>query len=87
MWVTKLLISPVKKGFFTQKRPKIGISDHCWLIWCPVGGLAGGCGARPVTRKTPIYFIEIKKYLPTIVLFVNQYTRVFTQNMHFNPSL
>ena len=29
----------------------------CWLIWCPVGGLVGGCGARAVSRKTPIYFI------------------------------
>ena len=38
--------------------PKIGISDHCLLIWCPVGGLAGGCGARAVSRKTPIYFIK-----------------------------
>ena len=24
---------------------------------CPVGGLVGGCGARAVSRKTPIYFI------------------------------
>ena len=29
----------------------------CWLIWCPVGGLVGGCGARAVSRTTPIYFI------------------------------
>ena len=26
---------------------------------CPVGELVGGCGARAVTRKTPIYFIII----------------------------
>ena len=44
MWVTKLLISPVKIRIFA--RP-------CRLIWCPVGG----CGARAVSRKTPIYFI------------------------------
>ena len=56
MWVTKLLISPVKKGFLAQKRPKIGIFVHCWLIWCPVGGMVGDCGARAVSRKTPIYF-------------------------------
>ena len=37
--------------------PEFGISDHCWLIRCPVDGLAGGCGARAVSRKTPIYFI------------------------------
>ena len=24
---------------------------------CPVGGSVGGCGARAVSRKTPIYFI------------------------------
>ena len=65
MWVTKLLISPVKKGFFAQKRPNLAQNWHFWLIWawpcrffwCPVGGSVGGCGARAVSRKTPIYFI------------------------------
>ena len=28
-------------------------------IRCPVGGSIGGCGARAVSRKTPIYFIRI----------------------------
>ena len=62
MWVTKLLISPVKKDFLLKNNQiwlEIGISDHCWLIWCPVVGLAGGRGARAVSRKTPIYFIFI----------------------------
>ena len=61
MWVTKLLISPLKKGFLSKNNqiwPKIGIFVHCWLIRCPVGGLAGGCGAWAVSRKTPIYFIS-----------------------------
>ena len=61
MWVTKLLISPVKKGIFAQKRPNLARIWHFWSIWarpcrliqCPVGG----CGARAVSRKTPIYFI------------------------------
>ena len=65
MWVTKLLISPVKKGFFAQKRPNLAQNWHFWSIWarpcrfiqCPVGGSVGGCGARAVSRKTPIYFI------------------------------
>ena len=65
MWVTKLLISPVKKGFFGQKRPNLAQNWHFWSIWarpcrliqCPVGGSVGGCGARAVSRKTPIYFI------------------------------
>ena len=38
--------------------PEIGIfARPCRLIWCPVGGLVGGCSARAVSRKTPIYFI------------------------------
>ena len=28
MWVTKLLISPVKKGFFAQKRPNLAQNGH-----------------------------------------------------------
>ena len=28
-------------------------------IWCPIGGSVGGCGARAVSRKTPIYFTRI----------------------------
>jgi len=66
MWVTKLLISEVKKkGFFAQKRPNLAQNWHIWSIWarpcrliqCPVGGSVGGFGARAVSRKTPIYFI------------------------------
>ena len=65
MWVTKLLISPVKKGFFAQKRPNLAQNWHFWSNWarpcrllqCPVGGSVVGCGARAVSRKTPIYFI------------------------------
>ena len=34
----------------------------CWLIWCPISGLDGGCGARAVSRKTPIYFITITTF-------------------------
>ena len=67
MWVTKLLISPVKKGFFAQKRPNLAQNWQFWSIWarpcrliqCPVGGSVGGCGARAVSRKTPIYFIDL----------------------------
>ena len=65
MWVTKLLISPVKKKDFLPKndqiQPEIGIFVYCWLMWCPVGGLVGGCGARAVSRKTHIYFIIAKR--------------------------
>ena len=30
---------------------EIGIFVHCPLIWCPVGRLAGGCGARAVLAR------------------------------------
>ena len=46
MWVTKLLISGVKKAFFAQKRPNLAQNWHFWSIWarpcrliqCPVVG-------------------------------------------------
>ena len=67
MWVTKLLISPVKKGFFAQKRPNLAQNWRFWSFWarpcrliqCPVGGSVGGCDARAESRKTPIYFIAL----------------------------
>ena len=73
MWVTKLLISPEKKGFFAQKSPNLARKWHFWSIWArpcrhirfPVGGPVGGCGARAVSRKTPIYSI----YLIYILLY------------------
>ena len=33
------------------------LARPCRLIQCPVGGSVNGCGARAVSRKTPIYFI------------------------------
>ena len=52
----------------------------CWLIWCPVGELIGGCGARAVSRKTPIYFIkwiqlpyELIRYLHLIYVHISSY--------------
>ena len=63
MWVTKLLMSPVKKRIFCPKMTKFCIFVHCRLIWCPVGGLACGCGARAVSRKTPIYFMYNAIYI------------------------
>ena len=62
MWVTKLLISPVKIRIFCPKTTKFGPK----LAFLP--GLAGSfgallvgwlvVGARAVSRKTPIYFIN-----------------------------
>ena len=60
MWVTKLLISQVKKkDFFAIKRPNLAQNWHFWSIMCPVGEPVGGCGARAVSRKTPIYFMNM----------------------------
>ena len=65
MWVTKLLISLVKKRIFCPKTTKfcqkiaflVNLARPCRLIQCPVGESVRGCGARAVSRKTPIYFI------------------------------
>ena len=64
MWVTKLLISPVKKGFFAQKRPNLAQNWHFWSIWarpcrliqCPVGGSVGGCGAGCISQDTYLLY-------------------------------
>ena len=68
MWVTKLLISEVKKRIFCPKTTKFGpklavlvnLGQAMQVIQCPVGGSVAGCGAQAVSRKTPIYFICIK---------------------------
>ena len=74
MWVTKLLISPVKKGFFAQKRPNLAQNWHFWsilarpcrLIWCPVGGSFGDCGAGCISQDTYLLYdnfdTSMKKY-------------------------
>ena len=49
-----------KKKDFSPKndpiRPKIGIFVYCWLIWCPVGGLAGGFGAGFISQDTYLLY-------------------------------
>ena len=59
MLVPKLLLTPIKIRIFGPKTAKIGpkyaflvIFVHCWLIWCPVGELAGGCGAGCILQDT-----------------------------------
>ena len=64
MWVTKLLISPVKIRIFLPKNNQIWLENGIFVHFGPglagsFGGLVGGCGARAVSRKTPIYFIII----------------------------
>ena len=62
MWVTKLLISPVKKRIFCPKTTKFGrkLAFLVNLGQAMQAHLVGGCGARAVSRKTPIYFITVK---------------------------
>ena len=55
--------SSKKKGFFAPKRPKLAFLVDMGqamqvfsVLYC---GSVGGCGARAVSRKTPIYFIVV----------------------------
>ena len=78
---------------FVQERPNMAQNWHfcsfwarpCWLIWCPFGGLVGGCGARAVSRKTPIYFIYYLSWtncFSNILYFCNCY-EIFKQELEF----
>ena len=68
MWVTKLLISPVKKRIFCPKTTKFGpklaflvnLVQAMQAYSMPCCGSVGGFRARAVSRKTPIYFIYFK---------------------------
>ena len=68
MWVTKLLISPVKIRIFCPKKSKFGPKMAFLFISGQAlpAHLVGVCGARAVSRKTPIYFIKsnLKKQCP-----------------------
>ena len=59
MWVTKLLISPVKIRIFCPKKSKFGPKMAFLFILGQAlpAHLVGGCGVRAVSRKTPIDFI------------------------------
>ena len=66
MWVTKLLISPVKKRIFCPKTTKYSLKlaflsiagsfDALLVDWLVVV-------VRAVSRKTPIYFIDFTNLL------------------------
>ena len=67
MWVTKLMIFPVEIRIFCPKTTKFGpklaflvnLGQAMQAYSMPCCGSVGGCGARAVSRKTPIYFIRI----------------------------
>ena len=63
IWVPKLLLPPVKIRTFGPKLAKFG-PKKAFLAYIGLAGsfvalLFGSCGARAVSRKTPIYFIDI----------------------------
>ena len=66
MWVPKLLQSPVRIRIFCPKTAKYGpklaflvnLGQAMQAYSMPCCGSVGGCGARAVSRKTPIYFID-----------------------------
>ena len=49
--------------------PKIGIFVHCWLIWCPVGRLAGSCGAGCISQDTYLLYPNhiVTKISPIVI--------------------
>ena len=62
MWVTKLLLPPVKKRIFCAKMTKLSPKLALLSIAGSFGALLVGwlvVVARAVSRKTPIYFIII----------------------------
>ena len=62
MWVTKLLISPVKKRIFCPKTTQFGPKLAFLSIAGSFGALLVGwlvVVARAVSRKTPIYFMKL----------------------------
>ena len=76
MGVPQLWLPPVKIiRFFGPKTTKFGpkyafLGTYrpcrfiwCPVAWCPVGLLVGGCGARAVSCKTPIYFFYLIDFL------------------------
>ena len=57
MWVPELCSLPKKLGCLAQKRPQNMLSwAHIGLAGSFGAPLVGGCGARTVSRKAPIYF-------------------------------
>ena len=64
LWVPELLLLPKiirmlgpKPAIFALKYAFLCTYRPSQLIWCPSGWLVGGCGARAVSSKTPIYLI------------------------------
>ena len=59
------------------------VSPRARLIRCPVGKSIGGCGARAVSRKTPIYFITLQ-FRPN---FLDCLEEVGSETKYANPGI
>ena len=83
MWETKLLISPVKIRIFCTKKSKFGPKMAFLLILGQAlpAHLVGGCNARAVSRKTPIFFIIINITIIIIVIII-VYCRFFWDTLY-----
>ena len=90
MWVTKLLISPVKKRIFCPKTTKFSPKLAFLSIADSFGALLVGwlvVVAWAVTRKTPIYFIKLHiinkevHYLGLTFQFLHQFLIKTSQNV------
>ena len=75
MWVTKLLISPVKKRIFCPKTTKFSPKLAFLSIAGSFGALLVGwlvVVARAVARKTPTYFMQLQFLIslsPQLILY------------------
>ena len=84
MWVTKLLIFPVEIRIFCPKTTKFGpklaflvnLGQAMQAYSMPCCGSVGGCGARAVSRKTPIYFM-FKHLFYKVLLFEVCFVGIF----------
>ena len=90
MWVTKLMIFQVKKRIFCPKTTKFG-PKMAFLVnlgQALLAHLVGGCGARAVSRKTPIYFIFLVGALDVFsigMVFLLNFVFVTCMYLVFSP--
>ena len=68
LWVPKFLLPPVKIRNFGPKKDKFGpkyafLGTYICLAGSFSALLVGGCGARAVSRKTPIYFMQVMQIM------------------------
>ena len=96
MWMTKLFISPVKIRIFCPKKSKFGPKMAFLFILgqALLAHLVGGCGARAVSRKTPIYFISSNHHIITSntifcisTLHNTKYEEIFATSILLNYSV